>query len=100
MAKTKERTGKRASGKRPGSRAGERANRDGAGPVGDPERLVELYRHRYGMGTSVALIAEGCYAKLVEGTTAELGMSVHAHPTLAEIVGEAALAVTGQAINF
>jgi dihydrolipoamide dehydrogenase len=30
----------------------------------------------------------------------ELGISVHAHPTLAEIVGEAALAVTGQAINF
>jgi hypothetical protein len=25
---------------------------------------------------------------------------VHAHPTLAEIVGEAARAVTGQAINF
>jgi len=46
------------------------------------------------------LIAEGCYAKLVEGTTGEIGLSVHADPTLAEIVGEAALAVTGQAINL
>ena len=46
------------------------------------------------------MLFRSCYAKLVEGTTAELGMSVHAHPTLAEIVGEAALAVTGQAINF
>jgi len=46
------------------------------------------------------LIAEGCYAKLVEGTTGELGLSVPADPTLAEIVGEAALAVTGQAINL
>ncbi|MDN5916380.1 MAG: hypothetical protein L0I76_14970 [Pseudonocardia sp.] len=46
------------------------------------------------------LIAEGCYAKLVEGTAGEVGMSVHAHPTLAEIVGEASLAVGGQAIHY
>lgn len=46
------------------------------------------------------LIAEGAYAKLVEGTAGEIGMSVHAHPTLAEIVGEASLAVGGQAIHF
>src|SRR5690348_17556510 len=44
MAKTKERTGKRADGKHPGGRAGERTGRNGTGPVGDPERLVEIYR--------------------------------------------------------
>ncbi len=46
------------------------------------------------------LIAEGVFAKLVEGTPQELGMSVHAHPTLAEIVGEAAMAVDGVAIHY
>ena len=44
MAKTKQRTDKRVGGKRPGGRAGERADRNGAGPVGDPGQLVELYR--------------------------------------------------------
>ncbi|MDQ2896582.1 MAG: dihydrolipoyl dehydrogenase [Actinomycetota bacterium] len=46
------------------------------------------------------LIAEGVFAKLVEGTPQELGMSVHAHPTLSEIVGEAAMAVDGVAIHY
>ncbi len=46
------------------------------------------------------LIAEGVFAKLVEGTPQELGMSVHAHPTLAEVVGEAAMAVDGVAIHY
>jgi dihydrolipoamide dehydrogenase len=67
--------------------------------VADAETDLVLGMHAIGPHVT-ELIAEGCYAKLVEGTTAELGMSVHAHPTLAEIVGEAAWAVTGQAINF
>ena len=67
--------------------------------VADAETGLVLGMHAIGPHVT-ELIAEGCYAKLVEGTTAELGMSVHAHPTLAEIVGEAALAATGQAINF
>jgi dihydrolipoamide dehydrogenase len=46
------------------------------------------------------LIAEGVFAKLVEGTPEELGIAVHAHPTLSEAFGEAALAVEGRAINF
>ena len=44
MAKTKERADKRAGGKHPGGQAGERTDRNGAGRVGDPEHLVELYR--------------------------------------------------------
>jgi dihydrolipoamide dehydrogenase len=67
--------------------------------VADAETDLVLGMHAIGPHVT-ELIAEGCYAKLVEGTTAELGMSVHAHPTLAEILGEAARAVTGQAINF
>jgi dihydrolipoamide dehydrogenase len=46
------------------------------------------------------LIAEGVFAKLVEGTPQEIGMSIHAHPSLAEVVGEAAMAVDGHAIHF
>src|SRR5215467_6705657 len=42
MAKTKERTDKRAGGKHPGGRAGEQADRNGARAVGDPEHLVKL----------------------------------------------------------
>lgn len=67
--------------------------------VADADTDLVLGMHAIGPHVT-ELIAEGAYAKLVEGTTAELGMSVHAHPTLAEAVGEAALAVTGQAINF
>lgn len=41
------------------------------------------------------LIAEPTYAQLVEGTAAEVAMNVHAHPTLPEVLPEAALAVDG-----
>jgi dihydrolipoamide dehydrogenase len=67
--------------------------------VSNAETDLVLGMHAIGPHVT-ELIAEGCYAKLVEGATAELGMSVHAHPTLAEILGAAARAVTGQAINF
>lgn len=46
------------------------------------------------------LIAEGVFARLVEGTPQELAMSVHPHPTLSEVFGEAAMAVDGRAIHF
>ena len=39
-------------------------------------------------------------AHLLEGTAAEVGFLVHAHPTLAEAVKEAALAVNGEAIHI
>ncbi len=45
------------------------------------------------------LIAEPTFAQLVEGTAAEVAMSVHAHPTLPEVLPEAALAVAGAAIH-
>ena len=45
------------------------------------------------------LVAEASTAMFLEGTAGELGSAVHAHPTLSEIVGEAALAVAGRQIN-
>jgi dihydrolipoamide dehydrogenase len=45
------------------------------------------------------LLAEPTLARLVEGTAAEIAMSVHAHPTLTEVLHEAALAVDGAAIH-
>jgi dihydrolipoamide dehydrogenase len=45
------------------------------------------------------LLAEPTFARLVEGTAAEIAMSVHAHPTLTEVLAEAAMAVDGAAIH-
>ena len=46
------------------------------------------------------LLAEPTFARLVEGTAAEIAMSVHAHPTLTEVLAEAAFAVDGAAIHI
>ena len=46
------------------------------------------------------LIAEPTLAQLVEATAGELAMSVHAHPTLPEVLPEAALAVAGAPIHI
>ena len=45
------------------------------------------------------LLAEPTFARLVEGTAGEIAMSVHAHPTLTEVLAEAALAVDGAALH-
>jgi dihydrolipoamide dehydrogenase len=46
------------------------------------------------------LLAEASLGTVLEATPRELGWTVHAHPTLSEIVKEAALAVDGEAIHF
>ena len=46
------------------------------------------------------LISEIVLGRTLETTTAELGRSVHPHPTMAESIMEAALAAEGEAINF
>jgi dihydrolipoamide dehydrogenase len=46
------------------------------------------------------LLAEASLGSVLETTPAELGWAVHAHPTLSEVVKEAALAVNGEAIHF
>ncbi|MGH7932418.1 MAG: dihydrolipoyl dehydrogenase [Candidatus Binataceae bacterium] len=46
------------------------------------------------------LISEVVLGKTLETTTAELGKTVHPHPTLSEAIMEAALAAEGEAINY
>ena len=46
------------------------------------------------------LIAEASLAFELDATAWEIGATTHAHPTLSEIIGEAALAVDGRSINF
>jgi dihydrolipoamide dehydrogenase len=46
------------------------------------------------------LLGEATMISLLEATTVEVGFAVHAHPTLAEAIKEAALAVNGEAIHI
>jgi len=46
------------------------------------------------------LLGEATMVALLEATTIEVGFAVHAHPTLAEAIKEAALAVDGEAIHI
>jgi dihydrolipoamide dehydrogenase len=46
------------------------------------------------------LLAEASLGSVLETTPRELGWAVHAHPTLSEVVKEAALAVHKEAIHF
>ena len=46
------------------------------------------------------LIAEASLAFELDATPWEIGGTTHAHPTLSEIIGEAAMAVDGRSINF
>ena len=67
--------------------------------VADSETDLILGMHAIGPKVT-DLITEGVFAKLVEGTPEELGMTIHPHPSLSEIVGESAMAVDGHAIHF
>jgi dihydrolipoamide dehydrogenase len=46
------------------------------------------------------LLGEATMVALLEATTIEVGFAVHAHPTMAEAIKEAALAVDGEAIHI
>jgi dihydrolipoamide dehydrogenase len=46
------------------------------------------------------MIAEAALAMEFFASAEDIGRSVHAHPTLAEALKEAALAVDGQALNI
>ena len=46
------------------------------------------------------LLGELSLTRLLEGTTLELGWLVHAHPTISEIIKEAALAAEGRAVHM
>jgi dihydrolipoamide dehydrogenase len=66
--------------------------------IADAETGVLLGAHIIGPHAG-DLLAEPTLARLVEGTASEIAMSVHAHPTLTEVLAEAALAVDGAAVH-
>jgi len=66
--------------------------------VSDAESGLLLGAHIIGPHAG-DLLPEPTLALLVEGTAAEIAMSVHAHPTLPEVLAEAAMAVDGDAIH-
>ena len=76
--------------------------------AGHPEGFVKLVASKqYGevIGCQIIghhatdLISEVVLGKNLEATTAEFGRAVHPHPTLSEVIMEAALAAEGGAIN-
>ena len=67
--------------------------------VVDADTREVLGYHILGVGAT-EMIAEASLGAALETTPAELGYAVHAHPTLSEIVREAALAVSGEAVHF
>ena len=46
------------------------------------------------------LIAEGSLAATLDASVEAIATSTHPHPTLSEVLGEAAMAVSGRSINF
>jgi dihydrolipoamide dehydrogenase len=67
--------------------------------VTDAETDLILGMHAIGPKVT-DLITEGVFAKLLEGTPEGIGMTMHPHPSLSEVVGEAAMAVEGHPIHF
>jgi dihydrolipoamide dehydrogenase len=66
--------------------------------IADAETDVVLGVHL--VGPSVTdLIAEVAVGMTLEATAWEIGAATHAHPTLSEAIGEAAMAVAGRQIN-
>ena len=76
---------------------------------GDPEGFVKLViaePHGEILGAHIVgaeateLIAEVGLAMNLEATTDELSSTIHAHPTLSEMIHEAALAADGKPIHI
>ena len=76
--------------------------------IGEPEGLVKIVADAddgtlFGVHIvgpwATELIAEGYLAVNWEATAAEVGRLTHAHPTLSELFGESALALTGRSLH-
>src|SRR3954470_16503107 len=75
--------------------------------IGEPDGMVKIVAERDGpiLGVHIAgpwateLIGEGYLAVNWEATAADLGSLIHAHPTLSELFGESALALTGRSLH-
>jgi dihydrolipoamide dehydrogenase len=77
--------------------------------VGDTEGFVKVVADRssgaligfHAIGhNATELLGEASLARLLESTHVEIGLAVHAHPTISEALREAALAVSGDAVHF
>jgi len=66
--------------------------------IADAKTDEVLGVHLVGPGVT-DLIAEAALGMTLEATAWEIGAATHPHPTLAEVVGEAAMAVAGRQIN-
>jgi dihydrolipoyl dehydrogenase len=75
--------------------------------IGEPDGLVKIVAERDGplLGVHIAgpwateLLGEGYLAVNWEATGADLGALIHPHPTLSELFGESALALTGRTLH-
>jgi dihydrolipoamide dehydrogenase len=75
--------------------------------IGEPDGLVKLVANADGqlLGVHIAgpwageLLGEGYLAVNWEANGAELAALIHPHPTLSEVIGEAALALTGRRMH-
>ncbi len=66
--------------------------------IAGAEKGEVLGVHLFGPGVT-DLIAEAAVAMSLDATAAEMGGATHPHPSLAEVLGEAALAVDGRQLN-
>jgi dihydrolipoamide dehydrogenase len=75
--------------------------------IGEPDGLVKIVAERDGpiLGVHIAgpwateLLQEGYLAVNWEATPGEVGGFIHPHPTLSELFGESALALTGRSLH-
>lgn len=67
--------------------------------IADKESNDILGVHIYGPHAT-DLIGEAALAKLLDASPWEIAETIHPHPTLTEVIGEAALAVDGRAIHI
>jgi dihydrolipoamide dehydrogenase len=75
--------------------------------VGETDGMVKIVAERGGpiLGVHIAgpwateLIAEGYLSVNWEATPADIGLLIHAHPTLSELFGESVLALTGRSLH-
>jgi dihydrolipoamide dehydrogenase len=75
--------------------------------MGEPDGLVKIVAERDGpiLGVFIVgpwateLLAEGYLAVNWEATADDLGALIHPHPTLSELFGESALALTGRSLH-
>ncbi len=75
--------------------------------IGEPDGLVKIVAEKDGpvLGVHIVgpwateLMAEGYLAVNWEATPEEIGALIHPHPTLSELFGESALAMTGRGLH-